>query len=292
VQGRHPTLPRAQTPRTRRGSNSDVNVARYRDVVTRRWRAFGARSVHFVDVDADEAHEGHAIVVSTASDVLIAFRGTSTPEGWAANAQLSPWQIATRGGQDLLNVHSGFLGSLIPILPRVGEAVSKVRTPANRPPNPGCRPLAPTPLRQIRNPPAAPFHLRTGTPPYRLAPQALKEGVADPSAARIFVSGHSRGGAHAMLAALALSDVGAKVAGVWTFSAPKVGKVSGRSPGPQEERPSQARSQGLGAPRIHLSFALTLPPCRQLTTQNYAPLKLRRSIRRTLCLATCAAWAT
>jgi hypothetical protein len=114
-------------PLPRRGSNSDVDVPRYRAVVGDRWRALGARSVHFVDVDADEAHEGHAIIVATASDVLVAFRGTSTPEGWAANAQLSPWQIATRGGQDKLNVHSGFLGSLIPVLPRIGDAVSKVR---------------------------------------------------------------------------------------------------------------------------------------------------------------------
>jgi acetyl esterase/lipase len=81
-------------------------------------------------------------------------------------------------------------------------------------------------------------------PPLARHPQALEQSVDNPSRARIFLAGHSRGGAHAMLAALALSDAGANVAGVWTFSAPKVGKVSATRLGPGREGPHPRASVG------------------------------------------------
>lgn len=46
--------------------------------------------------------------------------------------------------------------------------------------------------------------------------RALQTAVADPSRAKVYVSGHSLGGAHATLLALALDDSGLKVGGVWT----------------------------------------------------------------------------
>lgn len=54
--------------------------------------------------------------------------------------------------------------------------------------------------------------------------KALEQTVDTPSTAKVYIAGHSLGGAHAMLTALALSDNGARIGGVWTFAAPKVGK--------------------------------------------------------------------
>jgi hypothetical protein len=150
-------------------SNAKYNSARYEAAVRQRWGALGARTVEFVD-DWEDNLEAHALVAATASDVFISFRGTSTPEGWAANARLSPWRVAIGGESSLLQVHGGFLTSFVSVYPRVGLAVAK----------------------------------------------ALEQTVENPAAARIYITGHSLGGAHATLAALALSDNGAKIGGVWT----------------------------------------------------------------------------
>lgn len=46
--------------------------------------------------------------------------------------------------------------------------------------------------------------------------QAIGQVAGGGGAARVYVTGHSLGGAHAALAALALSSSGADVGGVWT----------------------------------------------------------------------------
>jgi len=106
------------------GSNTKYNSQKYEAAVRQRWAALGARTVEFVD-DFEEGMEAHALVAATASDVFIAFRGTSTPEGWAANARMSPWKVAL-GGEKTLQVHGGFLTSFVSVYPRIALAVAKV----------------------------------------------------------------------------------------------------------------------------------------------------------------------
>ncbi|GBF95574.1 lipase [Raphidocelis subcapitata] len=163
-------------------SNAKYNTLVYQDTLRRRWAALGARSVEVVD-DFEDNLEAHALVAASASDVFIAFRGTSTTEGWTSNVRIAPWKLASGSGAEGapgggLQVHSGFLASFAAVYPRVAKEVAK----------------------------------------------AMEHTVDNPGAARVFISGHSLGGAHAMLAALALADSGAKIGGVWTFAAPKAGK--------------------------------------------------------------------
>ena len=159
-------------------TNAKYSAAAYTDTLRARWGALGARSMEAVD-DSQDNLEAHALVVAGASDVFLAFRGTSTTEGWTSNVRIAPWKLASGAGAGGgLQVHSGFLNSFAAVYPRVGTEVA-----------------------------------------------AALERTADPHAARVFISGHSLGGAHAMLAALALADSGAKIGGVWTFAAPKTGKA-------------------------------------------------------------------
>jgi len=46
----------------------------------------------------------------------------------------------------------------------------------------------------------------------------------DPSTAKIFLTGHSMGGAHALMAAMRLVDMQKNVGGLYMFGAPKVGQ--------------------------------------------------------------------
>jgi hypothetical protein len=165
----------------RGATNAKYDVSEYLATLRARWGALGARRVEVVD-DASRRLEAHAVVAATATDVVIAFRGTSTPEGWAANARISPWRLNTagEGAGGPLQVHGGFLESFAAVYPRVADAAA-----------------------------------------------AALGSLDDPGSARVFLTGHSLGGAHAMLTALALADGGARIGGVWTFGAPKVGKVRG-----------------------------------------------------------------
>jgi len=152
-------------------SNAKYNTLKYEAALRKRWAALGARTVEVVD-DFEQNLEAHAIVAATASDIFIAFRGTSTTEGWTANAQFSPWKVEAGNGGKQLHVHGGFLRSFASVYARVGLQVAK----------------------------------------------ALQSTVDKAAAARIYITGHSLGGAHAMLTAMALADSGAKVGGVWTVS--------------------------------------------------------------------------
>jgi triacylglycerol lipase len=159
-----------------RGAKSKDSGPRYESSVRSRWTALGAASVAFAD---DDDTGGHAVIAATTSDVFVAFRGTSSTAGWAANAHVAQFKITSgKGGAGpVMQVHGGFLASFAAIYPRVGTEVAK----------------------------------------------ALEGTVADPTAARVFITGHSLGGAHAALAALALAGNGARVGGVWTYAAPKTG---------------------------------------------------------------------
>ncbi|KAI8472865.1 MAG: Alpha/Beta hydrolase protein [Monoraphidium minutum] len=157
-------------------TNAKYSAPRYQAAVRARWAALGARTVAFVD-DAAEGQEAHALVAATPRAVFVAFRGTSTTEGWGTNVKVTPYRIASGHGGRVLQVHSGFLTSFTSIYAGVALEVAK----------------------------------------------ALEHVVDAPASARVYVVGHSLGGAHALLTALALSDNGATVGGVWAFAAPKVG---------------------------------------------------------------------
>lgn len=109
-------------------------------------------------------------------------------------------------------MHGGFVTSLASVLPDIGYEVAKVcftGLPINMH---ACVLCMPSPL--CARPPAmalAHSHPHTRT-------QALDNAAASPGGAKVYLTGHSLGGAHAMLTALALSDKGAKIGGVWTVS--------------------------------------------------------------------------
>jgi hypothetical protein len=194
-------------------SNAKYNTLKYEAALRKRWAALGARTVAVVD-DWEDNLEAHAVVAATATDVFISFRGTSTTEGWAANARLSPWKVAAGADGQLLQVHGGFLQSFVSIYPRLGLEVAR----------------------------------------------ALESAVAAPAKARIYISGHSLGGAHAMLAAMALQDNGANIGGVWT--------VRGRGCGGRRGGLVWARSLHLAAASSGWGHIID----RLLTTANATPI--------------------
>lgn len=81
-------------------TNAKYDVTRYEAALRARWTALGARSVDVVDDDASRL-EAHAVVVASGSDVFVAFRGTSTTEGWTNNARMSPWKLVGGSGEEL-----------------------------------------------------------------------------------------------------------------------------------------------------------------------------------------------
>ena len=136
----------------------------------------------------------------------------------------------------------------------------------------------------------------------RAVQSALEHAVDDAAAARVFVTGHSLGGAHAMLTAFALADGGAHVGGVWTFAAPKVGKVRHGMQGTEPMGRRAPAAAGLGLAAEHGGHVMGASPGAGLTLGGracLAPLHPNLSGptlapfgRRTLPMPTCSASGT
>ena len=116
----------------------------------------------------------HCLVTELADCVIIAFRGTDSIRDWITDADFWRTQFSIRAGEDMAEVHSGFLAAFDSILPKLTEHLNEIVV--------GTR--------------------------------------------TVFITGHSLGGALAILCALEMQRRNFNVAQVYTFGQPRVGNAA------------------------------------------------------------------
>ena len=75
----------------------------------------------------------HCLVTSSADAVVIAFRGTDSIRDWITDAEFLRTKFSCRTGEDMTEVHSGFLAAFDSILPALADTLRQMDAAHSRP---------------------------------------------------------------------------------------------------------------------------------------------------------------